>query len=99
MYILFVLQVVNKKYHQEYDIATPITFDADDVALDIPDDGIQTESGWEILPVQKARVSQWNIMSLIHFRAFQVLKQLIIKYNNVDLEFQTFILDQERRSG
>ena len=49
---------MNKKYHQEYDIATPITFDADDVALDIPDDGIQTESGWEIVPVQKAQVSQ-----------------------------------------
>ena len=52
------LQVVNRKYHQEYDIATPITFDGDDVALDIPDDGIQTDSGWEIIPVQKAQVSQ-----------------------------------------
>ena len=58
MYIVFVLQVVNKKYHQEHDIATPITFDGDDVALDIPDYGIQTDSGWEILPVQKAQVSQ-----------------------------------------
>ena len=57
-FVVYLLQVVNKKYHQEYDIATPITFDADDVALDIPDDGIQTESGWEIVPVQKAQVSQ-----------------------------------------
>ena len=50
--------MVNKKYQQEYDIAAPITFDADDVALDIPDDGIQTDSGWEIIPVQKAQVIQ-----------------------------------------
>ena len=58
MYNIVVLQVVNKKYQQEYDIATPITFDADDVALDIPDDGTQTDSGWEIVPLQKAQVSQ-----------------------------------------
>ena len=58
VYCICILQVVNKKYHQEYDIATPITFDGDDVALEIPDDGIQTDSGWEIIPVQKAQVSQ-----------------------------------------
>ena len=57
MCTVIVLQVVNRKYHQEYDIATPITFDADDVALDIPNDGTQTDSGWEIVPVQKAQVS------------------------------------------
>ena len=50
--------MVNKKYHQECDIATPITFHADDVALDIPCDGAQTDGGWEIVPVQKAQVSQ-----------------------------------------
>ena len=55
---VIVLQVVNRKYQQEYDIATPITFDADDVALDIPRDGTQTDSGWEIVPVQKAQVSR-----------------------------------------
>ena len=57
-FVVYLLQVVSKKYHQEYDIATPITFDGDDVALDILDDGIQTDSGWEIVPVQKAQVSQ-----------------------------------------
>ena len=50
--------MVNKKYHQEYDIATPITFDADHVALGIPHDGVKTDSGWEIVPVQKTKVSQ-----------------------------------------
>ena len=53
---------MNKKYHQEYDIATPIAFDADHVALDIPHDGIQTDNGWEIVPVQKAKVSQCEVL-------------------------------------
>ena len=55
---LFVLQVVKRKYKQEYDIAPPITFGGDHVALDIPDDGTHTDNGWEIVPLQKARVSQ-----------------------------------------
>jgi len=42
---VFVLQVVKRKYQQEYDIAPPITFAGDYVALDIPDDGTQTDSG------------------------------------------------------
>ena len=49
--------MVTRKYQQEYDIAPPITFGADHVALDIPDDGVQTDNGWEIVPVQKAHVS------------------------------------------
>ena len=48
---------MKRKYQQEYDIAPPITFAGDYVALDIPDDGTQTDNGWEIVPLQKARVS------------------------------------------
>ena len=54
---VFVLQVARKKFQQEYDIALPITFDGDHIALDIPDVGVQTDNGWEIVPVHKARVS------------------------------------------
>ena len=49
--------MVKRKYQQEYDIAPPITFGADHVALDIPDDGIQTDNGWEIVPVQRTQVN------------------------------------------
>ena len=56
-FILCVLQVVRRKYQQEHDIALPITFGANHVALNIPDDGVQTGNGWEIVPVQKAHVS------------------------------------------
>ena len=42
---VFVLQVVKRKYQQEYDIAPPITFAGDHVALDIPDDYTHTDSG------------------------------------------------------
>ena len=48
---------MKRKYKQEYDIAPEITFNGDRVALDIPDDGTQTENGWEIVPVHKANVS------------------------------------------
>ena len=48
---------MKRKYQQEYDIAPPITFSGDKVALDIPDDGTQTDNGWEIVPVQTAYVS------------------------------------------
>ena len=58
---VFVLQVVKRKYQQEYDIAPPITFAGDHVALDIPDDGTQTDNGWEIVPLQKARVSSTGL--------------------------------------
>ena len=54
----FVFQVVKRKYQQEYDIAPPITFGGDQVALDIPDDGVQIDSGWEIKPLHKACVSR-----------------------------------------
>ena len=49
--------MAKRKYKQEYDIAPAITFDGDRVALDIPDDGTQTDNGWEIVPVQVAHVS------------------------------------------
>ena len=54
-------QVVKRKYQQEYDIAPPITFGGDHVALDIPDDGTQTDNGWEIVPLQKAHVSSTDL--------------------------------------
>ena len=54
---MYVIQVAKRKYQQEYDIAPPITFGGDHVALDIPDDGIRTENGWQIVPLQKAHVS------------------------------------------
>lgn len=40
------LQMVKRKYWQEYDIAPPLTFDGDHVALDIPDDGVETKNAW-----------------------------------------------------
>ena len=49
--------MVKRKYQQGYDIAPPITFGADHVALNIPDDGVQTDSGWEIVPVQRTQVN------------------------------------------
>ena len=49
--------MAKRKYQQEYDIALPVTFGGDQVALDIPDDGTQTDNGWEVVPVQKAHVS------------------------------------------
>ena len=52
----FLLQVVKRKYQQEYDIALPITFAGDKVALDIPEDGTKTDNGWEIVPVQEPHV-------------------------------------------
>ena len=54
---MFVLQVVKRKFQPEYDIARPITFAGDHIALDIPDDGTETDNGWEIVPVQEHRVS------------------------------------------
>jgi len=57
---VIVLQVVRRKYRQEYDIAPPISFGGDHVALDIPNDGIQTGNGWEIKPLHKACVSAWK---------------------------------------
>ena len=49
--------MAKRKYQQEYDIAPSITFDGDQVSLDIPEDGTETHNGWEIVPVQKAHVS------------------------------------------
>ena len=64
---VFVLQVVKRKYQQECDIAPPITFAGDHVTLDIPDDGTQTDNGWEILPLQKAHVSLIIIFKVLEF--------------------------------
>ena len=55
---MLVLQVVKRKYQQEYDIAPPITFGGDHVALAIPNNGIHTDSGWDIVPLHKPCVSQ-----------------------------------------
>ena len=54
---MFVFQAVERKYQQQYDIATPITFDGDHIAHDIPDDGVHTDNGWEIIPVHMRHVS------------------------------------------
>ena len=54
---------MKRKYNQEYDVALPITFGDDHVALDIPDDGVKTDSGWEIVPVHEAIVSQYKVLS------------------------------------
>ena len=49
--------MAKRKYKQEYDIAPAITFDGDQITLEIPEDGAQTKNGWEIVPVHKAHVS------------------------------------------
>ena len=54
---MFVLQVVKRKYQQEYDIAPSITFGGDHIALDIPEDGVHTDNGWEITPLHRPHVS------------------------------------------
>ena len=69
---LFVLQVVKRKYKQEYDIAPPITFGGDHVALDIPDDGTHTDSGWEIVPLQKTEVRP-RMYQVLELRLIHVL--------------------------
>lgn len=48
--------MVKRKYRQEYDIAPPPTFDGDHVALDIPDDGVETNNGRRIIPLHMAKV-------------------------------------------
>ena len=55
---MLVFQVMTEKYQQEYDVVPSIIFgDGDHIALDIPDEGVQTESGWEIKPLHKPHVS------------------------------------------
>ena len=54
---VFVLQVVKRKFQQECDIAVPITFDGDHIALDIPNEGVHTGNGWDILPFYTPCVS------------------------------------------
>ena len=48
---------MKRKYQQEYDIAPSITFGGDHIALDIPEDGVMADNGWQIVPVHKACVS------------------------------------------
>ena len=44
--------------HQRHDIALPITFGGDRIALDIPVDGTETnDKGWKIEPLYKPQVS------------------------------------------
>ena len=64
---IFVLKVAKRKYQQEYDIAPPITFDGDQVALDVPEDGTKTDNGWEIVPVQKAHASVVKVKNPFRF--------------------------------
>ena len=54
---VFAIQVVKRKYQQEYDIAPSISFSGDRISLGIPDDGVKSDNGWAIVPVQKAYVS------------------------------------------
>ena len=54
---MFVLQVVKRKYRLQYERATPITFAGEHIALDIPDDGVHTDNGWEIKPPHRLHVS------------------------------------------
>ena len=63
---MFVLQVTKRKYRQEYDIAPPITFDGDHIALDIPDGGVQTDNGWKIIPIHRAQVSSRTSSYKVH---------------------------------
>ena len=64
-----VFQVVERKYQREYERSSPIAFGAcaDRVTLNIPDDGTNTDNGWEIVPIHKAHVSPWrcNVSLLI----------------------------------
>jgi len=51
---------LKRKYLQEYDIAPPITFGGDHVALDISDDGTETSNGWRIVPLHRTKVRVIN---------------------------------------
>ena len=51
------------KYPQEYDIAPPVKF-GDHIVLDIPDDGVEMNNGWRIVPLQRTIVSTINPMHL-----------------------------------
>ena len=55
-----------RKFQQEYDIAPSITFGGDHIALDIPDDGVQTDNGWEIRPLHKPHVSSRTYSYKVH---------------------------------
>ena len=59
--LFYLLQEMRRKYQEECDILIPVTFGGDHIALDIPDDGVQTHNGWEIVPLQKPAVSASNI--------------------------------------
>ena len=64
---------MKRKYQQEYDIAPAITFDGGRVALDIPDDGTQTDNGWEIVPAYKAQVSPQSIVKTGYLKMLPVV--------------------------
>ena len=65
IFVFFLLQVMVRKYQQEHGISLPITFGDDHIALDIPDDGAQTDNGWIIVPLQKALVSYKIVMYVL----------------------------------
>ena len=73
---MFVLQLVKEKFQQEYDIAPSIAFDGDRIALDIPDDGVVTDNGWNIVPLSRAQVSS-RTYSYIHLLTCNVKTHLI----------------------
>lgn len=58
--------MVKQKYQKDYDLAVPITFADDYVALDIPDGGVQKDGEWEVRPLHRARVS-------LHINLFKLL--------------------------
>ena len=83
---VFVLQVVKRKYKTEYDIAPPITFAGDHVALDIPDDDTRTDSRWEIVQLQllisgsQAAVLKYPAWLVLTKSATQFLVQGVISW-------------------
>ena len=93
-----VFQVVKRRYQQEYDIAPPITFGAERVSLDIPDDGTKTDDGWEIVPVHKTHVNLSRILMCMCMLVSTEFFNLSFPVSNDDSVFLTSILDQERPS-
>jgi len=55
---------MKRKYPQEYDIAPSVKF-GDHIAQDIPDDGVEMNNGWRIVPLQRTIVSTINAMHFL----------------------------------
>ena len=56
--------MMKRKYPQVYDIAPPVKF-GDHIVLDIPDDGVEMNNGWRIVPLQRTIVSTINPMHFL----------------------------------